>query len=178
MGGELIYDKAMRDSLEVLGASEGDVIFSPFIFKREDLTGELADSQLAQQELMGLGQVATTVKRRFIAELNQLHRSDDDDAQNDVPVIQLKRAHARGNRVVVNKFPGALDSLEFREGPRIKTTKRHQLSCDEIMQVIDAVKVDKLAYREVAIKYGVSTGLVQRLITANKKVPAFRQMTR
>ena len=46
------------------------------------------------------------------------------------------------------------------------------------MQVIDAVNVDKLAYREVAVKYGVNMGLVQRLVTADDKDPTFRQRTR
>ena len=44
----------MRDSLTTLMASEGEVVFSPFIFKREDLMGELDDSELAQEQLMGL----------------------------------------------------------------------------------------------------------------------------
>ena len=45
------------------------------------------------------------------------------------------------------------------------------------MQVIDAVKIDKLAYREVAVKFGVNTGLVQRLVIADEKDPEFRQKT-
>ena len=49
LGEDLIYDKAMRDSLTTLMASEGEVVFSPFIFKREDLMGELGDSELAQE---------------------------------------------------------------------------------------------------------------------------------
>ena len=62
LGDDLQYDKAVRDSLADLEAEGGDVLFSPFIFKREDLAGDLDDCTLAHRELMGLGQVATTVK--------------------------------------------------------------------------------------------------------------------
>ena len=41
--------------------------------------------------------------------------------------------------------------------------------------MVNAVKVDKLAHREVAIKYNVSVGLVSRLIVVDRKDPAFMQ---
>ena len=44
-----MFDKAMRDSLSSLMVSEGEVMFSPFIFKREDLGGELSESEFTQQ---------------------------------------------------------------------------------------------------------------------------------
>ena len=62
LGDDLQYDKAVRDSLADLEAEGGEVLFSPFIFKREDLASDLDDCKLAHRELMGLGQVATTVK--------------------------------------------------------------------------------------------------------------------
>ena len=102
----------------------------------------------------------------------------NEDATTVDPVIKLKRGHSRIGRTVINKFPSAFDSLEFREGPRIKTIKRHQLSSDEIMEVVDAVKVEKLAHRDVAVKYGINTGLVQRLVSEDRKDPSFRQKTR
>ena len=114
------------------------------------------------------------MKRRFIDELNQLSPDVTENATTDAPVIKVKRGHSRTGRTVINKFTSAFDSLEFREGPRIKTTKRHQLSSDEIMEVVDAVKVEKLAYRDVAIKYGINIGLVYRLVREDRKDPTFR----
>ena len=46
------------------------------------------------------------------------------------------------------------------------------------MDVVDAVKVEKLAHRDVAVKYGINTGLVQRLVSEDRKDPSFRQKTR
>ena len=41
--------------------------------------------------------------------------------------------------------------------------------------MVKAVKVDKLAHREVAIKYNVNARLVSRLIVEDRKDPAFMQ---
>ena len=46
------------------------------------------------------------------------------------------------------------------------------------MQIIDAVKVDKLAQREVAAKFGITAQLVSRIVVADRKDPEFRQRTR
>ena len=46
------------------------------------------------------------------------------------------------------------------------------------MQIVDAARVDKLAQREVAAKFGVTARLVSRLVVADRKDPEFRQRTR
>ena len=86
----------------------------------------------------------------------------------------MKRGYDRSTRGQA-KLEGAFDALEFREGPSIKKKKLHQLSSEEVFQVIDAVKVDKLAHREVGIKFGICPKLVSRLIVADRKRPDFRQ---
>ena len=174
LGADLIYDKAMRESLTALMASQGEVLFSPFIFKREDLSGELADSQLDGQQLMGLGQVATTVKKRFMNEIGSMEIDGASDSNQHVQ--KLKRGYSRGDRSTV-KFDGAFDALEFRENPGRKTKKKHELSSAEIRQIIDAIKINKLAHREAAFKFGINVRLVSSLVVADKKDPEFAKRT-
>ena len=175
LGADLIYDKAMRDSLTTLDVARGQVLFSPFIFKRDDLQRDLAGSRLEQQELMGLGQVATAVRQRFMTPITVPDRewAERDDGR----VIKLKRGYTRGDRGQV-QFRGAFDELEFREGPRRKTKRRHELSSEEVARVINAVKVDKLGHREVATKYGVSAKLVSELVVADRKDATFQHQVR
>ena len=46
LGPDLIYDKSMRDALSTLAVSNGEVLFSPMIFKKQDLDLDLAKSTL------------------------------------------------------------------------------------------------------------------------------------
>ena len=68
---------------------------------------------------------------------------------------------------------GAFDHLEFREGPRSKTTRKHELSVDEIALIIATAKEGKLTQREVGAKFGVSAALVSRLVVAARKKSSF-----
>ena len=101
----------------------------------------------------------------------------DEEDNGDDQIIKLKRGYDRGQRCQA-KLGAAFDDLGFREGPRRKTKKRHELSTDEVVQIVDATKVDKLAQREVAAKFGVSARLVSQLVIADRKDPDFRQRTR
>ena len=112
LGPDLIYDKAMRDSLGNLNVSSGAVAFSPFMFKRADLSGDLEQRRIAYQDLMGLGQVATEIKRRFIAALVGMNAGSDHGPEE--PIQEPKRGYSRLGRGAA-ELGGTFDALEYRE---------------------------------------------------------------
>ena len=123
---------------------------------------------------MGLGKLATDAKKRFTAVLESLGANSAHESSERAE--KIKRGYARGSRGTA-KLGGAFDTLEFREGPSNKTKKKHELSSAEIMQIINAVKVDKLSQHEVAVKFCVSARLVSSLVAAVTKDPEFVKRT-
>ena len=78
LGPDLIYDKSLRDSMGELGDAAGAVLFSPFMFCKEDLTAELSESQLTGEELLHYGKLATTAKARFVCRKSDCASHDGD----------------------------------------------------------------------------------------------------
>ena len=55
LGPDLIYDKSIRASLSLVSDFTGEVLFSPFLYKANDLSSDLAQSELPLDELISLG---------------------------------------------------------------------------------------------------------------------------
>ena len=62
---DLVYDRSIRDSLSEVAELSGEVVFSPFNFKKADLSGDLKEHRMSKEQLLGLGEVATQAKARF-----------------------------------------------------------------------------------------------------------------
>ena len=152
----------------------GEVLFSPMLFRKVDLAGDLETSALEEEDLRGLAQMATHIQRRFTAAADVAARAGD-ASPPEVP--RLQRAYTRRSRGQV-KLAGAFDHLAYREGVGHKRTQRHQLSSDEIFEILDTVQEEKLAHREAATRFGVSVRLVSALVVADRKVDGFRRSTR
>ena len=65
IGLDLVYDRSVRDALSELGELAGEVVFSPFMFQKADLMGDLNSNRMSHEKLVGLGQLATKAIARF-----------------------------------------------------------------------------------------------------------------
>ena len=54
LGTDLIADEAIRDTLAQMHEGRGEVVFSPMLFNKEDLAGDLETSALQERDLYGL----------------------------------------------------------------------------------------------------------------------------
>ena len=59
LGPDVIYDRALRESAQGSNNVRGEVVFSPMLFKANDLNKELSACQISRENLLGLGEVAT-----------------------------------------------------------------------------------------------------------------------
>ena len=173
-GEDLIADQALRDRLAEMHEGSGEVVFSPMMFRKEDLAGDLEASALKEGDLHGLAQMATVIRRRFAAAAEVAARAGD-ASPPEVP--RLQRAYTRRSRGQV-KLAGAFDHLAYREGVGRKRIRRHQLSSDEVCQVLDTVREEGLAHREAAARFNVSARLVSGLVVADRKDEGFRDKVR
>ena len=164
IGPDLIYDKSVRDSLSALGEENGEVVFSPMMFKKADVSGSLESYKLSEDRLIALGQVATSAKARFQKALDDCSKTSRIALPSDLPEeetkeVGLRRSYNRKKKPEL----GAIDnrsSLNDIENVRVKRRPRCQLTCAEIEAVIRSVKVDKLSHKEAALKHKVRTSLV------------------
>ena len=85
----------------------GEVLFSPMLFRKVDLAGDLETSALEEEDLRGLAQMATHIQRRFTAAADVAARAGD-ASPPEVP--RLQRAYTRRSRGQV-KRAGAFDHL-------------------------------------------------------------------
>ena len=152
----------------------GEVLFSPMLFRKVDLAGDLETSALEEEDLRGLAQMATHIQRRFTAAADVAARAGD-ASPPEVP--RLQRAYTRRSRGQM-KLAGAFDHLAYREGVGRKRIRRHQLSSDEVCQVLDTVREEGLAHREAAARFNVSARLVSGLVVADRKDEGFRDKVR
>ena len=173
-GEDLIADQALRDRLAEMHEGSGEVVFSPMMFRKEDLAGDLEASALQEGDLHGLAQMATVIRRRFAAAAEVAARAGD-ASPPEVP--KLRRAYTRGGRGPP-KIAGAFDQLAHREGVGRKRTRRHQLSSDEVCQVLDTVREEGLAHREAAARFNITARLVSGLVVADRKDEGFRDKVR
>ena len=66
MGPDLIYDRSLRALPSADGDVAGSVVFSPMLFRKHDLSQPLSECEIPLPSLLGLGEIATTAKRRFV----------------------------------------------------------------------------------------------------------------
>lgn len=62
---DLVYDEAQRKIPRQIADSDGIVQFAPFLFKGEQASFNLAESQMPMPELIKYGEEATVAKKRF-----------------------------------------------------------------------------------------------------------------
>ena len=55
IGPDLVYDRSVRNTLSEVADVKGEVVFSPFIFDKSDLCGDLDSYKMPLQKLLGLG---------------------------------------------------------------------------------------------------------------------------
>ena len=65
LGPDLLYDRSLREAAQQGEDGPGEVVFSPMLFRKEDLSRELSDCKIPLPSLIGLGEVATKAKQRF-----------------------------------------------------------------------------------------------------------------
>ena len=65
LGPDLQYDKSFRDMLSQLEATAGEVVFSPFKFRKEDFNSNLHENRLPLKDLLEYGKMATKAKAHF-----------------------------------------------------------------------------------------------------------------
>ena len=171
LGSDLIADEAIRDTLAQMHEGRGEVVFSPMLFRKEDLASDLEASALKEGDLHGLAQVATNIRKRFTAAAQAAARAG---VTSPPEVPRLRRTYTRGSRDPA-KLAGAFDHLAYRESVGRKRTRRHQLSSDEVFEILDTVRKQGLAQREAAARFNVSARLVSGLVVADRKVDGFRQ---
>ena len=121
-------------------------------------------------DLLGLGEVATAAKRRFIGQVGEPARGEGVQDADHVP--RLQRRHQRISRPSSHLMT-ATESFALREQAGLKTIRKHELSAAEIEQIIEAYKGGRLTQKETAFAFGVSEGLVSRLVSAQRNDPLF-----
>ena len=63
----------------------------------------------------------------------------------------------------------------MRETISCKTIKKHELLASEIEYIVETSKTTKQTHKEVASMFGISHGLVSRLVVSARKDPMFLQ---
>ena len=140
IGPDLLFDRSLRDSHANVERPTGEVLFSPRIFRAQDLAGGLSAHRLEQDELISLGHLATEAKERFREE-----RRDDSQNAKDVnsgvvdgselEVHDLKRSYDRKKAgqsyLLQNKQEFHNDESTAR-----KEFSKSQLSCDQLSSII------------------------------------------
>ena len=182
LGPDLIYNKSIRESLSDIADFHGEVLFSPLLFKAEDLGVDLDQCRLSTEELTLFARIATRAKERFTndASGDQDHGLQVENAHGspmDVDELSLNRGYCRKKDIGKRLFKDS-GLAELDVGKRRKTLKKHQLSADEIEAVVSSVRGDKLSHNEAARKHQISPRLVQSLASALKKDPEFLQRAR
>ena len=147
MGPDLIYDRSLR-ALPNLGRdSAGGVIFSPMLFKKQDLSQPLSQCEIPLSSLLGLGEVATRAKRRFmdaacedaplIPREPQVDREPEDQLK-----IELKRRYQRLKRPPKD-LTSPTELYALREAIGRKTIKKHELLVSEMEEIVETSKRTK-----------------------------------
>ena len=133
---------------------------------------DLDQNRLTIEQLTKLGRVATEVKQRFriiandtLVEGVDAISSRQDDA-NGRPVI-LKRGYTRDYERIRKMHMDHRD-LIMTDISSHKPKKRYELTCVELVAIVDSVRHEKLSHKETATKHSVSPSLVQRLVKESK----------
>ena len=160
LGPDLIYDRAFRESAQKSDSVKGEVVFSPKLFKASDLNKELSECEISMSNLIGLGEIATLAKLRFSADSenapaqatgDSVNQSEHDTHQR----FSLNRRYTR-SASTRSQLVTATEAYDMRETVGRKTIKKHQLSVEEIKEIVEAGKALKQTQKEIAAKFGVS----------------------
>ena len=81
LGPDLLYDRSLREATQHTEDLPGEVVFSPMLFRKEDLRRELSDSEIPLPSLLGLGEVATKAKQRFVGMSSEAPADSNDDGR-------------------------------------------------------------------------------------------------
>ena len=123
------------------------------------------------------GLIATNAKRRFERAI-KLHVPENSDPKNkaikeeDFKILVLKRGYSRKRDIKADSKQLKVD-LGSETGLRYKTKKRHQMTTEELQNIVDTVKQEKLSHAQAAIKFNVNKSLISRLIVQSRKDPNF-----
>ena len=123
------------------------------------------------------GLIATNAKSRFERAI-KLYVPKNSDPKNkaikeeDFKILVLKRGYSRKRDIKADSKQLKVD-LGSETGLRYKTKKRHQMTTEELQNIVDTVKQEKLSHAQAAIKFNVNKSLISRLIVQSRKDPNF-----
>ena len=123
------------------------------------------------------GLIATNAKSRFKRSI-KLHAPEIRDPKNkaikeeDFKILVLKRGYSRKRDIKADSKQLKVD-LSSETGLKYKTKKRHQMTTEELQNIVDTVKQEKLSHAQAAIKFNVNKSLISRLIVQSRKDPNF-----
>ena len=123
------------------------------------------------------GLIATNAKSRFERAI-KLHVPENSDPKNkaikeeDFKILVLKRGYSRKRDIKADSKQLKVD-LASEIGLKYKTKKRHQMTTEELQNIVDTVKQEKLSHAQAAIKFNVNKSLISRLIVQSRKDPNF-----
>ena len=93
LGPDLIFNKSIRESLSDIADFHGEVLFSPLLFKAEDLGVDLDQCQLSKEELALFARIATSAKERFTKDASRVEHAHG--SPEDVDGLSLNRSYRR-----------------------------------------------------------------------------------
>ena len=123
------------------------------------------------------GLIATNAKSRFERAI-KLHVPENSDPKDkaikeeDFKILVLKRGYSRKRDIKADSKQLKVD-LASEIGLKYKTKKRHQMTTEELQNIVDTVKQEKLSHAQAAIKFNVNKSLISRLIVQSRKDPNF-----
>ena len=123
------------------------------------------------------GLIATNAKSRFERAI-KLHVPENSDPKNkaikeeDFKILVLKRRYSRKRDIKADSKQLKVD-LASEIGLKYKTKKRHQMTTEELQNIVDTVKQEKLSHAQAAVKFNVDKSLISRLIVQSRKDPNF-----
>ena len=123
------------------------------------------------------GLIATNAKSRFERAI-KLHVPENSDPKNkaikeeDFKILVLKRGYSRKRDIKADSKQLKVD-LASEIGLKYKTKKRHQMTTEELQNIVDTVKQEKLSHAQAAIKFNVNKSLISRLSVQSRKDPNF-----
>ena len=165
----MIYDKSLRDTFSDALEASGEVIFSPFKFKNNDLDPSLVHQEAPLDKLIYYGKVASAVKSRF--ERAIIDASDDKNPElrssqldSAAKNINLQRAYDRKINLEDQLGPVTLKA-KYADNSLRKPIHRSKLSSTELRALVEAARCERLTHKELAFKYGVSQRLIQSLMS-------------
>ena len=163
----------MREALSQVSDYTGEILFSPQNFKASDLPSTLEEGKLEERALMELAVTATEITKAFNDIETKLtpkvaDREAEEEKDGDRPVPDLNRDYTRKRDdpwLKQKPWPVELpDAISVK-----KKRRRNQLSVAEQRDIVATVKELKLSHAQAAIRFGVTTLLVSKLVIESRK---------